>query len=247
MLRALIVEDEHHNQEVLRKLLERYHNDIQIVGMAEDVEEAILAIEKNKPDLIFLDIELKMKSAFDLLNRVDCTGIDIIFTTAFEQYAIKAIKYAAIDYLLKPIDIDELSEALKTVRNKVMNKVDNYVQIQTLLANLKQPNTRLTIPTVEGYDFIPIVDILYCQADGSYSVFLTKSGKKIVSSKSLKYYENLVISEQLFRVSKSYIINLNYVKKFVKGKSPYIVMDNEVSISVSPYTKSALLDLIKHH
>jgi len=214
--------------------------------MVEDVEEAVLAIQNIKPDLIFLDIELKMKSAFDLLNRVDCSGIDIIFTTAFEQYALKAIKYAAIDYLLKPIDIDELSEALQAVRLKIMSKVGNYVQIQTLLANLKQPNTRLAIPTIEGFDFIPIEDILYCQADGSYSVFLTKKGKKIVSSKSLKYYENLVISEQLFRVSKSYIINLNYVKKFVKGRSPYIVMDNEVSISVSPYTKSALLELIKH-
>jgi len=246
MLKALIVEDEHHNQEVLRKLLGRYHSDINIVGMAEDVEGAVLAIQNTKPDLIFLDIELKMKSAFDLLNRVDCSGIDIIFTTAFEQYALKAIKYAAIDYLLKPIDIDELSDALQTVRLKIMDKVDNYVQIQTLLANLKQPNTRLAIPTIEGFDFIPIEDILYCQADGSYSVFLTKVGKKIVSSKSLKYYENLVISEQLFRVSKSYIINLNYVKKFVKGKAPYIVMDNEVSISVSPYTKSALLELIKH-
>ena len=246
MLKALIVEDEHHNQEVLRKLLGRYHSDVSIVGMAEDVEEAVLAIQNTKPDLIFLDIELKMKSAFDLLNRVDCSGIDIIFTTAFEQYALKAIKYAAIDYLLKPIDIDELSDALQTVRLKIMDKVDNYVQIQTLLANLKQPNTRLAIPTIEGFDFIPIEDILYCQADGSYSVFLTKEGKKIVSSKSLKYYENLVISEQLFRVSKSYIINLNYVKKFVKGKAPYIVMDNEVSISVSPYTKSALLELIKH-
>ncbi len=245
MIKTLIIEDEHHNQEVLKKLLNRYHADIDIIGMADDVDSALENIKNNRPQLIFLDIELKLQSAFDLLDKIDCSNIFIIFTTAFQQYALKAIKYAAIDYLLKPIDIDELSEALETVRNKIASSVNNYSQIETLLTNLKKPNTRLAVPTVEGYDFIPIDDILYCEADGGYSTFFTKSGRKVVSSKSLKYYENVIESEILFRVSKSYIINTSYIKKYIKGKAPYIVMDNGESISVSQYTKSTLLDLIK--
>jgi len=246
MIKTIIVEDEHHSQQVLKKLLNRFHSDIEVLAIVDDVETARIAVEKIKPDLIFLDIELKMKSAFDLLNQIDTSGMKIVFTTAFEQYAIRAIRYSAVDYLLKPIDIDELSEAMTSVRNKIKSNFNSSSQIETLLGNIKHKNSRLAIPTVEGFDFIAIEDVFYCQADGGYSIFVTSNKGKIVSSKPLKYYESLLNGSDLFRVSKSFIINVNYVSKFIKGKSPYIIMLNGLEVSVSPTSKLALLDLMQN-
>ncbi len=246
MIKAIIVEDEPHSQELIEKLINRFHPSIKILDKADNVESAALAIESKKPNLIFLDIELKLKSAFDLLEMVDCSDIQIIFTTAFEQYAIKAIRYAAVDYLLKPIDIDELNDAIGRAAKKIEKNSNSLNHIETIIKNLQNPNSRIAIPTIEGFDFIPTEDIVYCQADGGYSIFNLKSNKQIVSSKPLIYYERIVDPTCLLRVSKSYMINISCIKKYVKGKTPYVILANNKSIDISPAQKNRLLELLKN-
>lgn len=242
MINAIIVEDEPKGQEVIVELLRQFQSGINIIKVIDNAEDATKAINELNPDILFLDIELKLKSAFDILDSVDCSSIQIIFTTAFEKYAIRAIKYAALDYLLKPIDIDELDQAIKKAEERISKKESNFEHIQTILSNLKKPNSRIAIPTIEGYDFIAIDQITHCQADSGYSIFYLKNSKKIVSSKPLKYYQNIVDQNILFRVSKSHLVNLAFIKKYVKGKSPYIILTNDQSINVSINTKNTLLE-----
>ncbi len=242
MINAIIIEDEPRGQEVIIELLRQFQPSVNVLAVINNADDAVKAIAQLKPDMIFLDIELKLKSAFDVLDSVDCSNLHIIFTTAFEKYAIRAIKYAALDYLLKPIDIEELDQAIKKAQERINKKENNFEHIQTILSNLKKPNSRIAIPTVEGYDFIAIDQIMYCQADSGYSIFILKNSKKLVSSKPLKYYQNIVDQNILFRVSKSHLVNLAFIKKYVKGKTPYVILTNDESINVSINTKNTLLD-----
>lgn len=246
MIKTIIVEDEPHSQNVLEKLLNKFHPEIQVIEKVDNVDDGITAIQNLKPKLIFLDIELKLKSAFDLLENIDCSNLQIIFTTAFEQYAIKAIRYAAVDYLLKPIDIEELSVAVKRVQGRIEKNSNSLNHIQTVLKNLQNPNSRIAIPTIEGFDFIPTDEILFCQADGGYSIFNLINEKQIISSKPLKYYEGIVDPACMLRISKSYMINVSQIKKYIKGKTPYVILLNGKSIDVSPSQKGRLLEMMKN-
>lgn len=235
MLRAIIVEDEKHSRETLKSLIEEFCEGVNVVEMAENVEQAVDKITKHQPDLVFLDIELQTGTGFDVLKQLQHVNFEVIFTTAFEHYAIKAIKFSSIDYLLKPIDMDELQAAIDKARIKKDKELYKY-QLELLLKNLNNPSgerKKICLATADGIEFIDVNAIIYCEANGSYTNFYLETNVKLMVSKNLKEYEQLLNDQNFLRVHNSYLINLSKVKKFVKSEGGYIVMNNDAQVSIS--------------
>jgi len=242
MLRVVIVEDEVHSREALKSLLTEFCEGVEIVGMASDVETAVSLIKKTSPDLLFLDVELQTGTGFDVLDQLDEVNFEIVFTTAFEQYAVKAIKLSSLDYLLKPIDIEELQRAVE----KASVKKDEDVQkqkLETLMSNLGSAGKKkICLATSDGIEFINILDIVHCEANGSYTNFHLTNGTTILVSKNLKEYETILTDQNFMRVHNSYLINLAEVKKFVKSEGGYILMKNNAQISISQKKRDEFLE-----
>lgn len=243
-LRAVIVEDERHSRKTLKNLLEEFCVDITVIGTAANVNDAIKTIKELKPDVVFLDIELQTGTGFDVLSQVSHLNFEVIFTTAFEQYAIKAVKFSSLDYLLKPIDLDELQLAVNKAQTK-KNQAVYKKQLETLMLNLKLQKPKLNkicLATSDGFEFIEINDIIYCKAEGSYTIFKLKNSEKLLVSKNLKEYENLLLEQGFMRVHNSFLINLKEVKKYMKADGGYIIMNNNDTVSIS---RSRKLDFLK--
>lgn len=244
MLRAIIVEDEKHNRETLKNLLTEFCPGVQVQGMAGSVEEALPLIRSVQPDLVFLDIELQTGTGFDLLAQLQDLDFEVVFTTAFEQYAIKAIKFSSLDYLLKPIDLEELQAAVaKALKRK--SGAEQKARLDILLSHLKpslQPERRICLSTADGLEFITTSDILYCEANGSYTNFHLKNDRKIVVSKNLKEYESLFDENHFMRVHNRYLVNLREVRRYVKTEGGYILMNNDAQIGISPKNRAAFIE-----
>jgi two-component system LytT family response regulator len=242
MLRVVIVEDEVHSREALKSLLTEFCEDVEIVGMASDVETAVSLLKQTTPDLLFLDVELQTGTGFDVLDQLDEVNFEIVFTTAFEQYAVKAIKLSSLDYLLKPIDIEELQQAVEKGRAK-KDEVVQKQKLETLMSNLgSSGNKKICLATSDGIEFINIQDIVYCEANGSYTNFYLTNGATILVSKNLKEYETILTDQKFMRVHNSYLINLAEVKKFVKSEGGYIQMKNNAQIAISPKKRDEFLE-----
>jgi len=234
MLNIVIVEDELHNRENLKALLNEVPSPIQLLGEAAGKAEAIQLIKAQKPDLVLMDIELNDGTGFDILSELPYAGFEVIFTTAFEHYALKAIKFSSIDYLLKPLNQDELNAAIQ----KAMQKKDESLrkqQLELLLSSLdqKQEQRNICLSTSDGIEFIKTAEILYCEASGSYTHFHLKVNHKLLVSKNLKEYSQLLDDHDFMRVHNSYLINLKEVKRFVKSEGGYILMNNGAQIPIS--------------
>jgi two-component system LytT family response regulator len=245
MLKTIIIDDELKSRESLRILIEDFCEGVEVLALCQNVNEGIAAIEKYKPDVIFLDIQMQRETGFDLLNKIKEIDFEVIFTTAYSEYAIKAFKFSAIDYLLKPIDIGDLKAALLKVEKKVGNTIAN--RLKQMMDNLKGgsvENFKLALPTSEGLLFIKTNDILYCEASSNYTQIVMADGKKHVVSRTLKEYEDLLSENNFFRIHHSYLINLNMVKKYVRGEGGYVVMNNDTSLDVSKRKKDAFLERI---
>jgi two-component system LytT family response regulator len=244
MLRAVIVEDEMHSRESLKNLLRDFCPEVSLAGAAASIEEALPMIRKEKPGLIFLDIELQTGTGFDLLRQLGDLDFEVIFTTAFEQYAIQAIKFSSLDYLLKPIDIDELQEAVAKAMDK-HHQEQRKAQLELLLANLDQRRTgvqhRICLATAEGLEFVEVADILFCEANGSYTTFHLRDARKVVVSKNLKEYENLLEGQPFLRVHNSFLVNLKEVQRYVRSEGGYILMKNGAQVSISPRKRDEFL------
>jgi len=242
-LKAIIVEDEFHSRETLKGFLREYCPEVQLVDEASSVEDAVHKISSMRPELVFLDIELQTGTGFDVLQRVSHLDFHLIFTTAFEHYAIKAIKFSSIDYLLKPIDIEELQVAVgKALQLRVQENRQKLVE--NLLANLQSPaseNHKISLSTAEGVEFVPTREILFCEANGAYTQFNLTDGKKLLVSKNLKEYENILQSHRFMRVHNSFLINLDEVKKYIRSEGGYIVMNNDKQVSLSPTKREDFL------
>lgn len=239
---AVIVDDEKHSRETLKNLLENFCKGVEIVALAANIQEALELIPASNPDVVFLDIELQTGTGFDILTQLPEINFEVVFTTAFDQYAIKAVKFSSLDYLLKPIDLEELQEAVEKVKI-AKNKGDYNNQLKTLLQNIKQPSlTKICLATSEGFEFINTSDILYCEAGGSYTTFVLNTNKKLLVSKHLKEYESLLIENHFMRVHNSFLINLKEVKKYVKADGGYIVMNNDDIVSISRGKKELFLE-----
>jgi two-component system LytT family response regulator len=239
MPKAIIVEDELHSRQFLKNLVTEYCPELNLVALASDVEEGVAAIKEHKPDIVFLDIEMQTGTGFDLLLQFPAPEFDVIFTTAYDHYAIKAIKFSAIDYLLKPIEIEELQQAVKKITDKKATS-SGQEALQMLLKNLQAPQKEdpsITLPTSEGLEFIPLQQIIRIEASGPYSYFFLKNNKKIMVSRNLKEYEMMLSDHGFFRAHNSHIINIREVKRMVKTDGGYAVMSDDSKISISPKKK----------
>lgn len=244
MIKAIIIDDESKGRLSLNKLCEKYcKGDVQVMGLGDSVAMAKKLIELHDPDLVFLDIRMPMGDGFTLLESYDEVPFDVIFTTAYDQYALKAFKFSAIDYILKPIDIDELKQAVEKIKKKRNSSTpSNNQQIQTLKENLTAKKfDRIALPTTEGFTFVKNEDILRCEANGNYTAFFLTSGKKMLITKTLKYYDEMLQDSGFFRTHKSHLINLQYISKFIKGKQGYVEMIDKSRLEVSTRKREELL------
>ena len=212
------------------------------MGEAASVSEAVAVINHTQPDAVLIDIELHGGNGFDVINQLSHLSFEVIFTTAFEHYALKAIKFSSLDYLLKPINTDELRTALLKASQK-KNEAQRKQQLEVLLASLdnRQENRNICLSTADGIEFIQTHNILYCEANGSYTNFMLRDNQKLIVSKHLKEYENLLGDHDFMRVHNSFLINLKEVKCFVKSDGGYILMNNDATISISQKRKDEFL------
>lgn len=247
MVRCIVVDDESKSRESLKILLEDFCGNADVLALCQNVEEGVNAIEKHNPDVVFLDIQMQGETGFDLLTKVKPINFEVIFTTAHSNYAIKAFKFSAIDYLLKPIDIEELKKAVEKVERKVNFNIS--ARLEQLVQNLKPSagqNHKLALPTLDGLIFVKIEEIIYCEASSNYTQIFTHDGKKHVVSRTLKEYEELLADHDFFRIHNSFLINLNSIKKYVRGEGGYVIMSNDVSLDVSKRKKEAFLSRLGH-
>ncbi len=247
MLSAIIIDDEQKGRLALRQKLQDYCPMVQVMGEASDGAEGIPLIEKYKPQIIFLDIEMPRMDGFEMLRRIENRDFHIVFTTAYDQYAIQAIKYAAFDYLLKPIDIEELKSAVERINQ---HRSTNFTQkkLETLEANLLSMQTpkKLAIPILEGFLFFDISHIIHLEAQSNYTVIYFTDHPKLIASRTLKDFEDLLPPETFFRPHHSHIINLNYIKRYIKGDGGQIEMQNGNFVTVARRKKEEFLKTIGH-
>lgn len=243
MLRAVIIDDELHCRDRIIKLLENHSATIEIMEHFDGVESALQGLPKIQPDVVFLDVHLHDQTGFDLLRQLVNINFEIIFVTAYDKYAINAFKFSAIDYLLKPIDGDELSRTIDKLKEKVSAR-DLEGKMATLFHNLELPKPqaqRIAIPTTDGLSFIQIEDIIRCEADVNYTHLFMKDARKFTVSRTLKSFEELLEPYNFLRVHNSHLINLSFVEKYNKGKGGFITMTDKSEIEVSVRKKEVFL------
>ncbi|MCB0734727.1 MAG: response regulator transcription factor [Flavobacteriales bacterium] len=238
MLRAIIIDDEPKSREGLEAMLQDMIKDVVVAATADSVANGVRAIEKHQPDVVFLDIEMPRNDGFALFEAFNPVDFEVVFTTAHEQYALQAFRTTAIDYLLKPIDLDQLNQAVDKVREKRQKDRVNK-NFEVFVNNLKNSNAnhQIAISSSDGLIFLKVENIIYLRGDGAYTYFFLKSGERITTSKNLKEYEDLLSDYDFFRVHKSFLINLHEMKKYVRGEGGYVVMSNGDTVDVSKRRK----------
>lgn len=243
-IKAIIVDDELMARNLLKGLLEDNCEQVDVVDLCTNLPEAVKSIRKNQPELVFLDIEMPGHSGLELLEFFNEAEVDfsIIFTTAYNQYAINAFKLSAIDYLLKPLDAETLVKAVQRFESKIYQEL----KMDLLRNNLKaQANKKLAIHTVSSIDFIELNDILFLKADGAYTHIYLKDNSKIMSSRNMKYFEDVLnFNPSFFRCHKSYIVHVQSISRYVKTDGGTLILNNEHEIDVSSSKISEVLELI---
>jgi len=242
-LNAIIVEDEATSREILRNYLNKYCPNVHILGEAANVDEALVLIRSHELDLVFLDVEMPYGNAFDLLDKVGDINFETVFVTAYNHYAMDALNAHASYYLMKPISIDELIKAVDYV-TEIRTKED-ALQDQVLVPKTNAVNGKITIPTQDGFEVINTADILYCKADDNYTEIFLNTNKKKLVSKTLKYFEDALNDASFARVHKSYLVNVNEIVRYVKGKVGSVVLSKGKVIMVSSAKKAELLSYCK--
>lgn len=242
MIKAIIVDDEPYCCETLAILLNEYCPEVEVKGVYNNGKDALTPIRQQAPDLIFLDVEMPQLNGFEMLEQLSPVNFEIIFTTSYDQYALKAIRFSAIDYLLKPVDQEELVKAVQKVVQRSQNPIAQQVEI--LMQKLKYPATpisKIALPTMEGLQMIPVETIISCEADSNYTIVLLKNNKRIIVSCTLKDIEEILTDHSFARVHRSYLVNLNEVDKYVKGEGGYLTMSDGSTVDVSRNKKEFLL------
>jgi two-component system, LytTR family, response regulator len=246
MIRTLIIDDEADARHVLRLALTRFFPEVTIIGVCESPEQGLEAIRTLQPDLLFLDVQMPHLSGFDLLKLVSPFNFEVIFVTAHDQYAIKAIRFSALDYLLKPVDTDDLRAAIEKAKIRLVQK-NTYHQYQSVLHNIGHKAgkiDRLAVPTFEGIEFFNTADIIYCQADGNYTtLFLTGNRRKLIS-RNLKDLEHFLTEPDFCRVHHSSLIHLKHVQKYVKGEGGYVILSDNHHVDISRRKKDEFLGML---
>lgn len=253
-LRAVIIDDETNAREALANLIRIVSPEVAICGEARNADTGIELIRKERPNLIFLDIQMPGKTGFDMLSGFGKVDFGVIFTTAYQEYAIRAFRFSAIDYLLKPIDPDELQAAVGKFKTKAGSVNPEQLQIlqeqldpgrmPRLVERKRNDNQRIALPTAEGIHFVQMTDIVQCESLGSYTKFHLVKGPAIVVSRLLKEYEEILDNYYFFRVHQSNIVNLEHIKRYVKGDGGQVWMSDNTEIEVSRRRKDEFLALL---
>jgi two-component system LytT family response regulator len=242
MISALLVDDEPKNSETLIAILGQYCPAIFVSGSCTGIAQAEQLIEQEEVQLLFLDVQMPNGTGFDLLDRVKNKHLEVIFVTAYDNFLLKAIRYSALDYILKPVSIPDLIDAVKRAEERIAQRLVNH-QLELLLSNIRKPaqTQRIAIPSKKGYDFIPIADILRLEAQGSYTEVHLSDGKNYLTSKNIKEYEDMLPADTFCRVHHAHLVNLNFIRTYHRGRGGYLEMNNGVCIQVSVRKKDELL------
>jgi two-component system LytT family response regulator len=245
MIKAIIIDDEVHCVDTLSILLADYCPDVEIVDKCMSAKKGLEAIEKLNPSLVFLDIEMPVMNGFELLEQFKQIPFSVIFTTSYDQYAIKAIRFSALDYLLKPIDPKELISAIKKIQTQ--KNLPSAEQFEMLLKQMNHKGgsfSKIAIPTAEGFELVPADQVVRCEADDNYTYLFLKNKNKIIACRTLKEMEEQLQEFSFFiRVHHSYLVNLNEVTKYIRGEGGYLIMSDGSTVNVSRSRKEALMKL----
>lgn len=245
MLTALIIDDEEKGRLVLRQKLADHCPDVVVIGEADGGENGKSMIESLRPDVVFLDIEMPGINGFEMLNKLNEKNFHLIFTTAYNQYAIKAIKFAAFDYLLKPIDIEELKAAISRIPNLKTADVSGQLEVLTLNSqkNIKNFN-KIAIPTLDGFSFFDLNELIHLDADSNYTLLHFTENRKILASRTLKEFEDQLEEERFIRLHNSHLVNVSFITRYIKGEGGQVVLANGKVIDVSRRKKADLMKML---
>lgn len=245
MLTALIIDDEEKGRIVLKQKLAVHCPNVTVIGEADGGDSGKAMIETFRPDVVFLDIEMPGTNGFDMLNNLNEKNFYLIFTTAYNQYAIKAIKFAAFDYLLKPIDIEELKAAISRIPNVKSNDVSGQLEVLAINSqkNIKNFN-KIAIPTLEGISFFDLDELIHLDADSNYTILYFTNDRKILASRTLKEFEDQLGDERFIRLHNSHLVNINFISRYIKGEGGQVVLANGKVIDVSRRKKADLMKLL---
>jgi two-component system LytT family response regulator len=243
MIQAIIIDDEQNCIESLHFDLQKNCPEVEILETCTSPKQGLMAIRKHKPDLVFLDVQMPWMNGFEMLEVMDEISFAIIFTTAHDQFAAKAFRLSAVDYLLKPIDVNDLKEAVKKAASRIAQKT-GAANIDNLLHNINNPETkqRVAFAGREGYEFVEISNIIYAQAEGAYAHVFLKDKRKLVISKILSDIEEMLPVSQFLRIHHSTLVNLNHVTHFIKSDGGYVVLDSGEKLIVSKSKKESLME-----
>ena len=243
MIRTIIIEDEENSQVVLSGTLNQHFKNIEVMAMCKNNEEAKAAIELLQPELVFSDIELGSSSVFDMLQQLTTIAFEVIFITAFNKYAIQAIRFSALDYLLKPFSLEDLSAAIKRYEQK-KDKQHSTGQFNTLFYNLRhlqKDAKKIALPTTNGLTIVPLKEIIRCEAEVNYTTFFLTSKNKMLVTKTLKEYEDLLNDYDFIRVHNSHLINLHHIKNYTRGEGGTVTMTDKTQVDVSRRKKEEFM------
>lgn len=246
VLRTIIIDDEAHIRESLADMLKHQCPNAKVVGQAEGVKSGLRAIQRHHPDLVLLDIKMKDGAGFDLLEQIENIDFKIIFITAYDQYAIKAFKFSALDYLLKPVESIDLKEAIN--RADKISQQEVNTQLNTLANNLKtddQSKKKIILKTFNNVHLVKVKDIVYIESEGNYSKIYLETGERIIVSNPLKCYHEILKDFGFYRVHKSYLINLDLIRRFEKAEGGYVILETNAKIPVASRKREELLGLFK--
>ncbi len=243
-IRSVIVDDEDRSLGSLKMLLEKYVPQVEVIGTASNVKEATGAINELKPELVFLDISMPDGNGFDVLENVSFKKFEVIFITAYDRYAVKAFEFSAIHYLLKPISYLELQKAVSRFE-QIKNEDVFEEKINVLRESMDNKPQKIILPTSEGFNIIDLDNIIRCEADSNYTIFFFTDGTKEIVSKSLNNFEKLLSDIHFERVHNKHLINLKHVKKYVKGKAGYVIMNDGEHVYISETRRKSFVDALK--
>ncbi|MCO6488538.1 MAG: response regulator transcription factor [Phaeodactylibacter sp.] len=244
MIKAVIIDDERHSVETLKLKLDKHCPDVEVAASFTDSEQGAAHLRENPPDLLFLDIEMPRLNGFELLESLGEVPFDVIFTTAYDEFGIRAIKFSALDYLLKPIQVDELKAAVERHSRKSRHNLSNS-QLEVLFSNIKEEQRgrpgKIALATKESIEFVFPEEIVACSSDSNYTMIYLKDGRKKLISRTLKDFEELLTEFGFYRTHHSHLVNLNHVREFVRADGGYLVMSNKMTLPVSRSRREELL------
>jgi two-component system LytT family response regulator len=246
MKKVLIIDDEKRTRDLIAKMIETFGFDLTVISEGETMDTAIQAIQNHQPDILFIDIQMPDGTGFDVLKQVEDISFEVIFITAHEEFAIQAIKFSALDYLLKPVDPLELKEAVeKAIKAVNIKKIDS--QIDALQNNiLPHQKKRLVLKTHESVFIVELHDIIRCEADKNYTSFFINGGKKIIVSKTLKDYETLLVGHNFMRIQQSHLINIDFIERYDKANGGFVIMKDGSEVPLSSAKREAFFNILEN-